>query len=384
MDMTLQLLLLIPVLGGSVYALLCAIVVGLFFRRAVSDPSDPIQSWPKVTILKPVHGLEKNLAANLRSACTQDYPDYQVVFSVQRLNDPALPLLRQIAQEFGPLRVSVVAMEDVPVVNGKVQNLINALTAARHDILVISDSDVLLRPEYLKTIIAPLTDPKVGYVCTLYRGTYANSWFEQLEKLTYNADFIPSVIFAHVTGASGFCLGPSLALRRSTLELIGGLESLADYLVEDYELGRRILAKGYKMALVAHLVDLVVDLKRPSDWWRHQLYWDQNTWAARPVSFIATLLTRGIAFALLYAAARLFNPLGLLVLIGTIALRVGTAAYMLRLLQGQTRVRELALLPLRDLAGLLSWITAIGKRSFVWRGHEFRLTPEGRIAPRSL
>jgi ceramide glucosyltransferase len=384
MDMKLQLLLLIPVLGGSVYALLCAIVVGLFFRRTVSNPSDPIQSWPKVTILKPVHGLEKNLAANLRSACTQDYPDYQVVFSVQRLNDPALPLLRQIAQEFGSQRVSVVAIEDVPVVNGKVQNLINALTAARHDILVISDSDVLLRPDYLKTIIAPLTDPKVGYVCTLYRGTYAKSWFEQLERLTYNADFIPSVIFAHVTGASDFCLGPSLAFRRSTLELIGGLESLADYLVEDYELGRRILAKGYKMVLVAHLVDLVVDLKRPGDWWHHQLYWDQNTWAARPVSFIATLLTRGVPFALLYAAARLFDPLGLLVLIGTIALRTGTAAYMLHLLQGQTRVRELALLPLRDLAGLLSWITAIGKRSFVWRGHEFRLTREGRIAPRSL
>ncbi len=375
---------LIPVIGGSVYALVCVVAVFVFFnrRRAPTAPPDP---WPPVTVLKPIHGLEKNLAANLQSACTQDYPDYQVVLSVQRLNDPALPLLQAMQQEFGPERVSVVAADSEPVVNGKIQNLIHALGAARHDVLVISDSDVWLRPDYLKTIVAPLNDPRVGYVCTFFRATHAKTWFERLELLTLNADFTPNVIFAEVTGTSDFCLGPSTALRRSTLEMIGGLEALVDYLVEDYELGRRIHAKGYKMAMVPHFVDLIMDLQRPADWWRHQLYWDQNTRAARPIGFLATVLTRAVPFAVLFAALRVFDPLGLLVLAAALGIRLITAALILKYgLHDREGLRSIALLPLRDVVGLASWLLALGKRTFVWRGFTFGLTRDGRIVPRQV
>lgn len=380
-----QILFLIPAIVGSIYALLSAAAVFVFCRRQPpSTQRQPGEDWPSVSLLKPVFGLEKGLAANLRSACMQDYPHYQVVLSVQRRNDPALPLIRQVEEEFGRERVAVVVGDSEPVVNGKIQNLVTALGAARHDVLVISDSDVLLRPDYLRTIVAPLRDSTVGYVCTLYRAVRADRWFERLELLTLNAEFVVNVIFSYVTGASGFCLGASTALRRSTLEMIGGFEALADYLVEDYEMGRRIHAQGYKVALVPYFVDTIVDLETPGDWWRHQVYWDQNTRAARPFGFFASVLTRSVPCALVFAGLRLFDGLGLAALIATIVVRLATAALALGRygLNDRQGLESLVLLPLRDVAGLASWLLALSKKTFVWRGLEFGLTRDGRIVPR--
>jgi len=373
-------LLLVPVVGGSLFYMATQVAASLFFPSEQGQATNTNQ--PPVTMLKPIYGLERNLERNLRSALSQDYPDYQVVMSVQRLDDPALPLLRRLEQEYGPERATVVAVQSEPVVNGKVQNLENGLSAARHDILVISDSDVFTPADYLARIAAPLRDADVGYVCTLYKGVDARSWYEQLELLTYNAEFIPSSVFAYRTGASGLCLGASVALRRTTLEAVGGLASLADYLVEDYELGRRILERGQRMVLLPYFVDLTVDLDSAKSWWRHQIYWDQNTRAARPVGFAASVLTRAVPFALLYAALRLFDPLGLLILLAAIAVRLGTAAGNALLLRDRATLRALWLLPLRDLAGLLFWVLAMGKRTFVWRGYEFELARGGRIIPR--
>ena len=373
-------LLLVPVVGGSLFYMATQVAASLFFPSEQGQATNTNQ--PPVTMLKPIYGLERNLERNLRSALSQDYPHYQVVMSVQRLDDPALPLLRRLEQEYGPERATVVAVQSEPVVNGKVQNLENGLSAARHDILVISDSDVFTPADYLARIAAPLRDADVGYVCTLYKGVDARSWYEQLELLTYNAEFIPSSVFAYRTGASGLCLGASVALRRTTLEAVGGLASLADYLVEDYELGRRILERGERMVLLPYFVDLTVDLDSAKSWWRHQIYWDQNTRAARPVGFAASVLTRAVPFALLYAALRLFDPLGLLILLAAIAVRLGTAAGNALLLRDRATLRALWLLPLRDVAGLLFWVLAMGKRTFVWRGYEFELARGGRIVPR--
>lgn len=375
-----EVLLLVPVVGGSLFYMATQVTASLFFTSEQGQATNTNQ--PPVTMLKPIYGLERNLERNLRSALSQDYPDYQVVMSVQRLDDPALPLLRRLEQEYGPERATVVAVQSEPVVNGKVQNLENGLSAARHDILVISDSDMFTPADYLARIAAPLRDADVGYVCTLYKGVDARSWYEQLELLTYNAEFIPSSVFAYRTGASGLCLGASVALRRTTLEAVGGLASLADYLVEDYELGRRILERGQRMVLLPYFVDLTVDLDSAKSWWRHQIYWDQNTRAARPVGFAASVLTRAVPFALLYAALRLFDPLGLLILLAAIAVRLGTAAGNALLLRDRATLRALWLLPLRDLAGLLFWVLAMGKRTFVWRGYEFELARGGRIVPR--
>jgi ceramide glucosyltransferase len=376
-----QTLLLLPAVVGSVYSLLTLLAVYYFVRREPTAQA-AAGSWPPVSILKPVHGLEKDLEHNLRSACTLDYPDYQVVFSVQRLDDPALPLLRKLEREFGGQRVTVAVTDNEPVINGKVQNLVGALKVARHDILLISDSDVSLEPGYLKTIIEPFDDPQVGSVCTLYRARSAQRWFEKLELLSYNSDFVINVIFAKVTGASDFCLGCSVAMRREALMAAGGLEPLGEYLVEDFELGRRIARAGYTTELVPYFVDTTIDLQRPSQWWDHQVYWDQNTRAARPKGFAATIFIRAVPFALVFALARGFDPLGLQVLAATLAIRLVTAAGQFVRIGDREGLRSLHWLPVRDLAGVASWLVAICKRSFVWRDIRFGLTRDGRIVPR--
>lgn len=378
----LQGIVLLPAVTGSVYGMLCSLAVLRFCRQHCSCPVGQASYLPPVTVLKPVYGLEKHLRANLRSICVQDYPEYQVVFCIQDPDDPALPLVWDIQEEFGTDRVSVVVADVQAGPNGKVNNLLGGLAEARHEILVMSDSDVLVRPDYLRTIVAPLADPQVGCVCTLFKVAKAQRWFEKLELLSINADFIPSVIFAHLTGTSKFCLGPSLALRRSTLKDIGGLESLADFLVEDYELGRRIWTSGKRLAVLPYCVDAVIDLGSFAQWWEHQCYWDQNTWAAQPLGFFATLITRAIPFALLFAVIRLGDAVGVMVLGTAVALRLATAGGLLQWgLRDYEGMRGLALLPLRDLLGMVSWARVYTRRTVVWRGREFILTRNGRLLP---
>ena len=380
----LQWICLIPVIGGSVYIILC-LLAGLRFRN---QPGYPIgfsfSRWPPATILKPVCGLEKNQRASLRSACLQDYPEFQVIFSVQDPNDPVIPLLKEIQQEFGDNKVSVI-IENLRIgTNKKINNLFGALPHAWNDILVISDSDVHLNPDYLKTIVAPLADPDVGCVCTLYKSVNADRWFEKMELLTFNADFIPSVIFAHISGASKFCLGASITLRHSFLKNIGGLEALADYLVEDYELGQRIWGSGKKIAVLPYFVDLVVDFKNFFQWWDHQVYWDQNTRAARPVGFFATILTRSVPFAFFFAASRLGDAVGMTVLGGALLLRLSTAAAIMCWgLRDYEGLKSLHLLPLRDIAALVSWFLSFTKKTVRWRDSEFVLTQDGRLISQS-
>ena len=371
---------LIPVIGGSVYAFLCVLAVVRLRMAPALLPQRTSRSWPPVTILKPVRGLEKNQKENLRSTCFQDYPDFQVVFSVQEADDPAIPLLREIQSEFGAERVTVAIENYQAGTNGKINNMIGGLRYARHEILVISDSDVLLKPDYLKTIVAPLKDPEVGCACTLYKATAADRWFEKMELLTLNADFMANVLFAHVSGASKFCLGASAALHRSTLEQIGGLEALSDYLVEDYEMGRRIWMLGKKIAIIPYFVDTVVDLKSPSQWWNHQVYWDQNTRAARPFAFFSTVLIRSVPFALIYAAIRMLDSTGLYVMGGVFLLRIISAAIILNWGLGDREgLHGLGLLFFRDLASLATWLLAFTKRTTIWRGTSFILTRDGRL-----
>ena len=376
--------LLLPVIGGSVFAVMCLWAAHRFSRTSgrssYAEGSSNGQTWPPVSILKPICGLEKHLRENLRSACLQDYPCYQVVFCVQNPADAALPVLWSLQREFGEERITVAIDQQRPGGNGKINNLLGGLAQARHDIIVISDSDIVLPPAYLKAVVPPLADPTVGCVCTPYRAVGADAWFEKMELLSFNADFVPNVIFAHMTGASPFCLGASTALTRDTLSHIGGLASLAEYLVEDYEMGRRTDAVGKRIILIPPIVDTTVDLSTASQWWSHQVYWDQNTKTARPIGFFFTILTRAIPFAVIFAAVRLADPLGLAVLGAAIGIRLVTAAGIMHiLLKDREGLRALPLLPLRDLTALFSWLLAMTKRTTTWRGSEFLLTRDGRL-----
>jgi ceramide glucosyltransferase len=382
--LVLQALTLIPVVAGSVYGVLCLVAVCIFARRMRAHGDHTALEWPPVTILKPVFGVDKDLDANLRSACTQDYPTYQVVLSVQRLNDPALPTLHAIQREFGSQRVTVAAADSEPIVNGRAQNLAIAVEAARHELLVISDSDMRLPPDYLRHIVRPLLDPGTGCACTLYRAAGAQTWYERLELLSLNADFTINLIFANVTGASPFCLGGSTAIRRSTLDAIGGFAALREYLVDDFELGRRVRQQGLRVVLVPYFAETIMNLRSPREWWDHQVYWDQNTWAARPFGFLATVVLKAVPCALAFAALRGFDAPGLWTLVATVGMRLATVLPMLHLIGDREGVRSGGWLPLRDIVGLGSWFLALTKRRFVWRGLEFKLARDGRIVPRQV
>jgi ceramide glucosyltransferase len=378
----LDLALAVPVVLGCLYTIACVTAMARL-KWLARRPPPPRTVWPPVTVLKPICGLEKGLEENVRTTCGQDYPEFQIVLSVQRKDDPALPLLRRIQEEFGAARVDVVVDETQTAPNGKIRNLLGALPFARHDVLVISDSDVRLPPDYLKAIVAPLDEPGVGCACTFYRAISADRWYEALEQLTFNTDFVPSLVFAHVTGAARFLLGASTAIRRRMLEEIGGLAALADYLVEDYEMGRRILATGRRIAMIPRFVESRVDLQGLRQWWTHQVYWDQNTRAANPWGLFGTVFVRSVPFGVLFASARLFDRLGLAVLGMALVFRLGTAAVLLAWgLGDRPSLRRLGLLPLRDVAGLVSWVLAFAWPTVVWRGEKFFLTRDGRMVPR--
>ena len=375
-----QWLLLVPVVGGSVYSLLClATLAVLLARRRRPRPAG---ARPAVTILKPLCGLEKGLEENLCSTCRQDWEELQVVFSVDGPNDAALAVARAVQREIGEEKVTVAVGSGRREPNGKIRNLLGALPLARHDTLVISDSDVRLRSDYLEAIVPPLADEAVGCACTFYRAVEARRWWERLELLTVNADLVPNFVFAEVTGVTRFVLGASTALRRSTLAAIGGLEALGDYLVEDFEMGHRVLAAGRRVVLVPYFVDTLVDLAGPRQWWGHQVYWDQNNRAAKPWGLFGTIVIKAVPFAVFFAAARLFDPLGLGVLAGALGVRLaGSAAFLAGIGDG-VGLRSLWLLPVRDVAALVSWVLAFTRPVVVWRGAEFVLGRDGRMVPK--
>ncbi len=359
---------------------LAVLATAFVFRGRAKRARPPIGTFPPVTILKPVCGLEKHLRENLRTACRQDYPTYQVVVSVHHRDDPAIPLLRELAREFGPERVTV-AIEDVRVgFNGKINNLAGGLRHARHDVLLLSDSDLFLRPDYVRTMVAPLADPDVGAVCAFYRATNADHWYERMELLTLNVDQFALAQFAHVLHLVDFCFGPSIAIRRQTLAQIGGFEGLADYLVEDYEIGRRVLARNEKVVAVDYVVDTMVDLRSPAEWWRKMTYWDQNTRAGEPALFTVMLVLRVIPLGLLFAALRGFDALGLCVLGAALGVRLAAAAVVAGVaLRHRDTLRSLWLVPLKDTLSLCWFVRAHFKRSVTWRGVEMGLTPRGRL-----
>ncbi len=371
-------LLVLPVIFGSVFALLSAWAA---WRVLVRQRDNGSSFTPPLTVLKPLHGLEPGLADNIESFCRQDYPQYQLVLSVQHSNDPAIPLLRSFERDYPDL-VTVVIKDRPPTLNGKVQNLIDAVPAARHDYLVISDSDVRAPRDYLMKIVQPLADSHVGYACTLYRAVDATRWYDKLELLGMNLDFVPGVLFAYWSKAAPFCLGATVAFRRVDLEAVGGMTALADYLVEDQELGRRITATGKTMRLVPMTVDLIARFDSFAAWWTHQVYWDQNTKAANPTGFALTVLVRAVPFALLYVLATGASLTSLAVFMVAMTIRCGTAATIARLIDDREGLKALWLLPLRDVFGLGSWLAAMVKRRFHWRGHEFELTAGGRIVQR--
>src|SRR5881296_3574859 len=219
---------------------------------------------PPVSILKPLCGLDPHGYESLRSHCIQDYPDYEIIFGVSAPDDPAVPAVERLIREFPGVSMRLVVCPNVFGMNFKVSNLLQMLPAARYPYLVINDSDICVPRNYLRRVIAPLENRSVGIVTCLYRGVAGPGIGSRLESLAINADFIPGVLCARqLEKGIHFAMGSTMAFHREVLGLVGGLQSIADYLADDYELGRRVSSAGLRI----ELADCIVEHYLPQDSW---------------------------------------------------------------------------------------------------------------------
>ncbi len=349
------------------------------FRAAAPPPLGPLGQLPGVTVLKPLHGDEVLLEAALASICAQDYPRFQVVFGVQGSADPALAVVRRLQARFAEVDIAVVVDATRHGRNGKVSNLINMLPAARHDVLVIADSDVHAAPDYLRQLVAALTQPGTGLVTTLYTGlAAAPSLVGWLGASGITHGFLPGALLARDLGRQD-CLGATMALRRETLAAIGGLPALADHLADDAVLGRKVAGLGLAVRLAATVPATTVAETGLGDLLRHELRWARTIRALVPWAFMASALQYKLAWAglamLLSGGAAWALALFLAIWAASAVVVRGIDAALAPpgLLTGvRATPAPLGLLPLRDVLSLAVLVAAFMGREVRWRGQALR------------
>jgi ceramide glucosyltransferase len=321
-----------------------------------------------VTVLKPLYGDEPLLETALASVCRQQYPAWQVVFGVHDPADTALPVVRRLQRRFPDCDIAVVVDPTSHGANGKVANLMNMLPAAKHDVLVISDSDVHVAPDWLQRLAAALEPPEVGLATTLYTGLPAGQATPGiLGAAQINHYFLPGVLLARAMGRQD-CLGATMVLRRETLERVGGFASLVNHLADDNVLGRLVQRLGLNVALAGTVPATTIPEATFRSLWQHELRWARTIRALASVPFAASLLQYPIAWGMLAVPLAGGAPWSL----GWLLLAVWIRALIAR---GVDRALELAnptalwLLPVRELMSVAVMVASYAGRGVVWRGH---------------
>ena len=367
--------------SSSIYYMICLWSAVAFMRQRKADMSvRPTQSWPPVSILKPLKGTDPDIYESFRSHCLQDYPEYEIIFGVSDPDDPAVASVQQLQREFPDHAIRLVVSPDKLGANVKVSNLEQMLHAARYQHLVVNDSDIRVEPNYLRRVIAPLADERVGMVTCLYRGVAAPTLGSQLESLGISTDFCAGVLVARqLEGGLRFGLGSTLAFRRTDLERIGGFRSIVDFLADDYELGRRIADLGLQVVLS----DVVVETHLPAydvrGFLAHQLRWARSVRDSRTRGYIGLASTYGLMWALLALIASHAAPWSWAVLGATALLRLAVALTVGKFVLKDWRLlQHLWLLPVRDLVAVAVWIASFAGHTVSWRGDRFVLK-NGRL-----
>jgi ceramide glucosyltransferase len=361
---------------SSLYYFLCLWSASAFLRRRASDEGALLaHDLPTVSILKPLKGTDPEIYQSFRSHCLQDYPEYEIIFGVGDSNDPAVASVRRLQSEFPALSIRLIVCHKALGANVKVSNLAQMLAEARYEHLLVNDSDIRVEADYLRRVMVPLVSPKVGMVTCLYRGVAAATLGSRIESLGISTDFCAGVLAARqLEGGLKFGLGSTMAFRRGDLEKIGGFESFADYLADDYELGRRIAGLGFEVRLSDVIVETNLPAYRAPEFLAHQLRWARGVRDSRSGGYFGLVLTYGLLWSCaLVAASR--GALWAWVLAGTtlvlraaVALVVGKSVLRDRQLLGQ-----LWLLPLRDLVAVGVWVASLAGHTVSWRGDRFEL-----------
>lgn len=367
--------------------------IGLFYfiaalwsaRAFMRRPRSTQDFTPPVSILKPVKGLDPEMYEAFASHCRQQYPgEYEILFGASSMDDPAVPAIRQLQAEFPERSIRLVLCPEKLGLNGKISNVAQMAEEARYDYLIVNDSDIRVSPHYLARILrdfaaAPRgeTSPgkAVGMVTAPYRGRVHGTLSSKLEALGIATDFFPGVLMAlKLDGEIRFGLGSTLAVSREALNAIGGFTPLADALADDYELGLRMAKAGFAVTLSREVVETSVPAYDPAGYFDHQLRWARGIRDSRKAGYFGLIFTFGLPWAIfnVFATGFRIDSLALLSLTClarvTLALAVGVGI----LGDGQV-LRDIWLLPVRDLAAMWVWVWSFASNTVTWRGEKFVL-----------
>ncbi len=368
---TLAIALAFLVAGSLAYCVLVTLAVLHWRNQAAAQAS-----VPPISVLKPLAGAEPELAQNLRSFFSQDYPEYELLFAVQEASDAALPVVEQLRREFPDISSRVVVTGRSPWPSAKVFSLEQMLAYARHELIVMSDSDVRAAPGTLSTIAAEFADPRVGLVTCPYRAVAGKGFWSRLEAAFSNTEFFGGVMAARMIEGMHFALGPFLAVRRQAIARAGGVRIMREYHADDFVIGRAVSEAGYTVVLSRAVVEhhLVSEpfLRNAA----RRLRWVRSTRRSRPVGYIGQVFTNPLPPALLLCAVR---PSWAPVLILVVFMRYAAAWAVCRL--ALNAPAPWLLLPLQDLVSFVFWLGGFFGSTIFWRGRRYRMKRDGRIVP---
>ncbi len=385
----LETLLLALIVASWIYWLVACFLVFYFFRRGPGNRArGPVAReaaaspafTPPVSILKPVRCLDAQAFENFASFCRQDYPVFELLFGVEDAADPVVPVIERLQREFPECRIRLLVTE--PLGPNRKAGILHGLVAeAAYEILVISDSDMRVTPDYLGRVVAPLADEAIGLVTCPYRGAAALTFTARLEALHMGVTFLPSVMVARKFLAMRFAMGATVALRRADLERIGGFASIADYLADDFQLAVKISALGRRVCLSDYVVVSVLGATSLLEQWNREVRWARTNRVNRPREYPGMLLTLSTPLAALLVPITGYAPSAWRVLLASILLR-WVVGWVVTGCTGDSEARRwLIWLPVRDMFSGLVWaVGGIGRR-VVWRGQEYFVLPDGRLQP---
>ena len=358
---------------GSAYMVAAAITLRSFLSSlAVSG-----RRKDAVTILKPLHGAEPRLADNLATFLAQDHDGaIQLLCGVQRADDPAIAAVETLRARFPQARIDLIVDPTAHGANGKIANLINLEPHIAHDIAVLSDSDMVVGPNYLSGLLAALDAPGTGAVTIAYNGRGDAGFWSRIAAAGLSWQFLPGVVFGAARGLARPCMGSTIAMRCETLAAIGGFAAFADVLADDYAIGEAVAALGLKVAMPGMLVTHASTERSFGELWRHELRWGATVRDVVPVAYLTSVIAMPLPLALL---AIPLHPLPGLALAG-LALLARLSAAIVVDRPGGTRTAPLWLLPLRDCLTFTVFIASLTARSVDWRGATLRMAQRGRIS----
>lgn len=359
---------------GCVYALIAAAAM----RRFTGEDASDATAFPSITILKPLHGAEPGLHDKLASFCDQDYPGpVQILFGVQDANDPAVAVVDHLIAERPGADLQLLVSTHPAGPNPKVATLIGLQGRIRHDVVVLSDSDVSVERNYLARTVATLAQPGVGLVTCLYRGTPVPSLWARLASMAIDYDFLPKVLVGLALGLARPCFGSTIAMRCETLERIGGFDAFLEYLADDNAIGEAVREIGMRVAIPRWIVEHACPERSFMELWSHELRWARTLRAVSPAGYAGMVITHPLPFALLGASLNGLGALGGGSIVAAIACRLVLQLQVDHTLHVSTSRWWLG--PARDLLAFVVYVASFFVDVVSWRGQRYKVRADGTL-----